>query len=303
MSIHYLIDPFTVNGDIIDVTSSDVGQADATGALVINVPDGVPIRGNPSTLGDMVGTVPATPGAKYQGILDKYSGYSNIVFNPCLESSGWDIADFSGGAASISSVGIGSAVVSGLIAMSDTNTGGYLEISGAVNPSNNGTFRIFFVTDPNTVSIENPSAVVEAGPLDWTYRSSKAVSVGNGFSNHCLLPAQAGVSSGGAMRTLDIPLATAPESCVLVWETYEFVNDDPSSGRMLRTYQETELTGTSEIEVDLSFNGGTSSLFTVGNGVAINIPPADQGSTVRVTFVNFTSPTRRVYLGSWALVY
>jgi hypothetical protein len=79
MSIHYLIDPFTTNGDIIDVVTSESGQTDSTGATVIRIPDGVAIHNNPTNL-------PALLTAKYAGLLASYAGFTQIAFDPCMNT-------------------------------------------------------------------------------------------------------------------------------------------------------------------------------------------------------------------------
>jgi hypothetical protein len=79
MSIHYLIDPFTTNGDIIDVHTSESGQTEATGATVIRVPDGVAIHNNPTDLSGLLTS-------KYDGLLASYAGFTQIVANSCMNS-------------------------------------------------------------------------------------------------------------------------------------------------------------------------------------------------------------------------
>lgn len=78
MPIHYLIDPFTNNGDIIDVITTESGSSDSTGATVIRIPDGVAIRDNPSNLADLLT-------AKYDGLLASYAGFTEIVADACMD--------------------------------------------------------------------------------------------------------------------------------------------------------------------------------------------------------------------------
>lgn len=77
MSVHYLIDPFTTAGTILDVTVPKSGQTPATGALVLRVPDGAPISGNPGDLNSLLI-------AKSSGLLALYSGFSAVESDPCL---------------------------------------------------------------------------------------------------------------------------------------------------------------------------------------------------------------------------
>lgn len=89
MSIHYLIDPFTNNGDIVDVTTSLNGQTDATGSTVIRVPDGVAIHNNPSTLTTLIAE-------KYDGLLASYAGFPEILADPCLDNLTVSLPDCTG---------------------------------------------------------------------------------------------------------------------------------------------------------------------------------------------------------------
>lgn len=80
MSTHYLIDPFSASGDIIDVTSAPDGISNATGALVIRVPDGVAIHGSPTNMSDLLA-------AKTAGTLGLYVGFTSVVADACLDGS------------------------------------------------------------------------------------------------------------------------------------------------------------------------------------------------------------------------
>jgi hypothetical protein len=77
MSIHYLVDPFTPDSQIIDVTTSENGQTDSTGALLIRVPDGVQIRGKPKNLSELLL-------AKEAGIQASYVGFPKILVDHCM---------------------------------------------------------------------------------------------------------------------------------------------------------------------------------------------------------------------------
>jgi len=85
MSTHYLIDPFTTNGDIIDVSTSLLGQVDATGATVIRVPDGVAINNSPSNLAALLTE-------KYDSLLASYAGFTEIVADACMDQLTVDLA-------------------------------------------------------------------------------------------------------------------------------------------------------------------------------------------------------------------
>jgi hypothetical protein len=87
MSVHYLIDPFTTNGDVIDVvTAPENGQTEATGATIIRIPDGVPIRDNPTNRTELIAE-------KYDAMLASYPGFENILADPCLDTLTFDVAN------------------------------------------------------------------------------------------------------------------------------------------------------------------------------------------------------------------
>jgi len=85
MSIYYLIDPFT-GGNVVDIVSSETGQTDATGFLIVRIPDGVKIQGNPTNLTDLLT-------AKYSGLLASYAGFTNIIADPCLDQTNIDLVN------------------------------------------------------------------------------------------------------------------------------------------------------------------------------------------------------------------
>jgi hypothetical protein len=294
MSTHYLIDAFTPaahpSEPIVDVMTPVSGHTDATGALVVRVPDGVAIHGGPTNLGGLLT-------AKYASLLANYPGFGNILFDPCIAPTNINSATLSGGAASITSV-LGVVTITGLAGIPTTAAGAYLWFSGAASSANNGVFRILSYVSPTSVTIANPSAVTDAnnGAISWIFAPSHRVILGNNLTNHCILP-------NGSLTTLDIPLASTPSQCIVIWETFSYVDSDPMSGLSQRTYQETTLDPFSQFECNLSFNAGASFVSTVANGAPTNIPVPDQGATIRLSFTNLTSPAARVYLGSWAVIY
>jgi hypothetical protein len=89
MSIHYLISPFTPNGDIIDVVTSETGQTESTGATIVRVPDGVAILNDPTNLNDLITS-------KYAGLLAFYAGFPDILADPCLDVLTVDVPNSSG---------------------------------------------------------------------------------------------------------------------------------------------------------------------------------------------------------------
>lgn len=76
MSTYYLLDHFTSQNPIIDVAQNDIGQIDSTGVLVVRVPAGVAIHGQPRNFAEL-------NAAKVIGLLARYSGFSNCLLDPC----------------------------------------------------------------------------------------------------------------------------------------------------------------------------------------------------------------------------
>lgn len=90
MSTHYLINPFDTNATVVDVLSAQEGVSSSTGALVVRVPQGVPIR-SVTDESDLRVKKPTTLNllqkSKAEGLLEKYGNFANIVYNTCLTSA------------------------------------------------------------------------------------------------------------------------------------------------------------------------------------------------------------------------
>lgn len=80
MSTHYLVDPFSASGSIIDVKQAPFGESPSTGSLVIRIPDGCAIHGAPENLADLLD-------AKTAGLQALYVGFTDIAADSCLNSS------------------------------------------------------------------------------------------------------------------------------------------------------------------------------------------------------------------------
>lgn len=76
----------------------------------------------------------------------------------------------SGSGASISNPISNIALVSGLSGMNDSFIGNFISISGATNPSNNGSFLIIGYISPSSIQVLAPSSISESG-LEWTNNS------------------------------------------------------------------------------------------------------------------------------------
>jgi len=116
------------------------------------------------------------------------------------------------------------------------------------------------------------------------------ISIGSGLVNHSLF-------NNGGLLTADVPLSSAPPACVVVWEAYSFINNDPDEGRFSRVYVEED---SDLFTCSVSFDGLATELSTT-NGAVLNVPVDSQGSVVTLTFINTSGS--RLYLGSWAVIY
>ena len=85
MSIHYLINSFTPTWDIVDVNTATTGQSNATGSVVVRVPDGVAIHNDPTNLSTLITE-------KYDGLLAFYAGFQGIISDPLWGGSTIDFS-------------------------------------------------------------------------------------------------------------------------------------------------------------------------------------------------------------------
>jgi hypothetical protein len=104
---------------------------------------------------------------------------AGVAVNAGSQSVRDPVVGQTGAAAAITVVG-SVVTVSGLTGMVSASAGRYLEISGSATPANNGVFLISSVPGATSAVIVNPSAVTDAGPLNWqeryTYTSVAVVS-------------------------------------------------------------------------------------------------------------------------------
>ena len=87
MPIHYLIDPFSSNGRILEVRQSKNGQSRSTAALVMSVPDGM-VSGSPTNMA-------AVASMKYDALRTSY-GYAKALFDTCLTAAQVDTSASTG---------------------------------------------------------------------------------------------------------------------------------------------------------------------------------------------------------------
>ena len=130
----------------------------------------------------------------------------------------------------------------------------------------------------------DPLTVDLVGPL-----ASTGVLVSEGYVHHCILP-------GGNLRTVNAgPLGSAPTVVIVVWETYRLNTTDDATTRLTREYVEDDT-----VLVTCTVDFGGAAPVPAISGVVLNIPVADQGTDLILTFTN--NDPDRVYLGSWAVI-
>lgn len=105
----------------------------------------------------------------------------------------------------------------------------------------------------------------------------------------------------GIFQTVTVPLTgPAPSFIVPVWELWEAVDTDPSTDRFSRDYSELPATAT-YVTGEVSFDGGLT--YTAAtSGSVLFIPGPSQGTNFILRLTNVHA-SKRVRIGSWALVY
>jgi len=297
MSLHYLIDPFTIAGDIIDVSTAELGLTDATGSTVIRVPDGVAIHTNPTNLADLFLE-------KYDGLLAFYAGFPQIFADPCmfLNLPPWDdrTADLAASSGLLASSGfVNHCLLAGGNYFSTVHNGvpgydvppGYAlprlgNTTGATLNDASATYITDGVTPPMPGIEPNYFIYVETGLNAGVYQVltvplETQLTVTPAFPSNVV---------GMSYRIL-----SASTQVVLTWESYRFTDNDDRTERFQRVYDET-----ADLTCQVSFNGGVTFNPTT-DGAVLNIPVPDQGASLQVQF--FNPAGYRVYLGSWALIF
>jgi len=294
MSQLYLIDRFgSVNpplARILDVQESATNPPttpNVAGRFVVKVADGISIV-QPQNLGDLITK-------KALGYLIFYAGYTRVTFDDLIDTSNVDFtnsvglvagmrgelilqpggvlqslptplaAGLSGTGANIvvTSPGPGQTVtVSGLLAVPPDVALSTITISGSSIAANNGSFQILSWLSSTSVTINNPSAQTDTGNDTWSF-------------------------------------GPVPNSLFLTWDTYDFLDSDPSSGSFVRMYNELPSVP-SNVTCQASFNGGSTYL-TVTDSEILSIASADQGSLFIIQLTN--ASTAPLSIGSWTIVY
>jgi hypothetical protein len=88
MATHYLIDAHTttlLSSEINDVRYPQDGRSEVPGSFVVVVPDGIKLSASPTDLQDLLDK-------KYEALLAEYPGYTNIVYDDCLDATGYTVS-------------------------------------------------------------------------------------------------------------------------------------------------------------------------------------------------------------------
>jgi len=101
------------------------------------------------------------------------------------------------------------------------------------------------------------------------------------------------------MYTNMVPLASTPTQALATWELFEFVDTDPKDAIHTRIFKEVP---SSQAGCLVSFNNG-GSYTAASDGVLFPIAGADQGNQLIFRLTSTASPDRRLYIGSWSVLY
>ncbi len=98
-------------------------------------------------------------------------------------------------------------------------------------------------------------------------------------------------------------LVSAPTQILFLYEVFLYEDSDGKSDKFRRQYvpiapNDPEV----QFVVKMSFDGGATQLVGINPGQVTDVPPANQGTDLLVRFDRIGG-TKRVYLGSWALLY
>lgn len=105
----------------------------------------------------------------------------------------------------------------------------------------------------------------------------------------------------GVLTTVSTPLTgPAASQAIVTWDIYEEVLSDTEADRTRAFYGELPTTS-GNATVQVSFNNGATFLPAL-DGAVMTIPVPSQGTNFIFKITN-THPTKRIRVGSWAVVY
>lgn len=102
----------------------------------------------------------------------------------------------------------------------------------------------------------------------------------------------------GRLTSSTQTLASTPDTCVVRYEAFKYIETDPATGQYTRRYQ--DISDSVDAFFEVSFDDGFN-YFRVFSGVLLNIPLSARGNQFKVRF--YFGQAEQVYLGSWAIIY
>jgi len=132
--------------------------------------------------------------------------------------------------------------------------------------------------------------------LGWDASVSSGVRVGSRCTTN-ILP-------GGYLTSNAVTLSAVPSVAILTWEVFSIegqLTENPKDGVLVRRYTELD---PASLTPWASFDGGSSWVSSISEGVQFSIPVWSQGSDFMIRFANPSPPsTERYWVGSWAIIY
>ena len=94
-----------------------------------------------------------------------------------------------------------------------------------------------------------------------------------------------------------------PSQAMVVYELFDYVDVDDKAVPYQRSYRELG-TGSSDVTVQVSFNGGVNFTNVVNNAI-LTLPGVVQGTSVVLKFTRVSDSTtyERIFVGSWAVLF
>lgn len=147
---------------------------------------------------------------------------------------------------------------------------------------------------PGYTSIDYDEGIDDSG---WDTSTAIGVTIGKRGAT-CI---RRGFSSVIISNT--VVLGWVPAGAILTWEAFSIsgpIVDDAKDGILTRSYEEVD---SSEIDAYASFDGGTSWVSSIADGVYFSIPAWQQGSNFKIRFNYSSGAAERLWIGSWAVIY
>lgn len=143
---------------------------------------------------------------------------------------------------------------------------------------------------PGYMNLDYDEGIDSSG---WDAANSQGVCIGDRGTSHII--------DGGALRSNVTVLSSAPSAAIITWEVFEilgFLTENAKDGVKVSRYEEKD---PSDLTVWASFDGGTTWINPVTEGVQFSILAWQQGTNFIIRFSN--SSGDRLWVGSWAVIY